>query len=348
MGEITLPRKIIIKENTLSDIPRLIDEFNNFKSILLILGLKTRELLGKKILDLLAKKEYIVNCIYVEKSDHSTLERVKKHARMLNVDLIIGIGGGKNIDIARAVSHFLDIPYISIPTVLSHDGIASDRSVISKGNKKYPILANPPLAILIDLKTLYQSPYRYFAAGCGDVIGKKTAVLDWQLARDEKGEDYDDLAANLAYFSADQIIENAKNHQKNYKSSVKLLAKALINCGMAMTITKSSRPCSGSEHMFCHTIDSLFPENNALHGEKVALGTYIMSFLHGIDFVEIKDAMLSYKLPVNYQQINIPQEILIKALSTAHKIRSDRRYTILKDGIKKANAENILKKLEVI
>jgi len=100
--------------------------------------------------------------------------------------------------------------------------------------------------------------------------------------------------------------------------------------------------------MFCHAIDFLLPENTALHGEKVALGTYIMSFLHGIDFLEIKDVLLSYKLPVNYQQINIPQEILIKALSTAHKIRGDRRYTILRDGIKKTDAENILKKLEVI
>jgi glycerol-1-phosphate dehydrogenase [NAD(P)+] len=347
MGEITLPRKIIIKENTLSDISGLIEELNNFKSILLILGLKTRELVGKKILDLLAKKEYVVNCIYAEKSDHSTLERVKKHAKMLNVDLVIGIGGGKNIDLARAVSHFLNIPYISVPTVLSHDGIASDRSIISKGKKKYPILADPPLAVLVDLKTVYQAPYRYFAAGCGDVIGKRTAVLDWRLARDEKGEDYDELAANLAYFSADQIIENA-NHQKNYKASVKLLAEALINCGMTMTITKSSRPCSGSEHMFCHAIDFLLPENSALHGEKIALGTYIMSFLHGIDFLEIKDALLSYKLPVNYQQISIPQDILIKALSIAHKIRGDKRYTILRDGIKKVDAENILKKLEVI
>ncbi|MDI6826406.1 MAG: iron-containing alcohol dehydrogenase [Candidatus Aenigmarchaeota archaeon] len=348
MEEITLPRKIVIKENTLPDIPRLIEELNNFKSILLVLGLKTRELLGKKIFDLLTKKGYVTNCIYVEKSDHSTLERIKKHARMLNVDLIIGIGGGKNIDIARAVSHFLEIPYINIPTILSHDGIASDRSVISEGKKKYPILANPPLAIVVDLKILSQAPYRFFASGCGDVIAKKTAVLDWQLARDEKNEDYNDLAANLAYFSADTIIKNANTHKKNYKSSIKLLAEALINCGMAMSITKSSRPCSGSEHMFCHTIDFLFPENKALHGEKVALGAYIMSFLHGIDFVEIRDTLLSYNLPVNYQQINIPQEILIKALSTAHKIRSDRRYTILKNGIKKDNAENILKRLEVI
>jgi glycerol-1-phosphate dehydrogenase [NAD(P)+] len=348
MEEITLPRKIIIKENTLSDIERLVEEFNNFKSILLILGLKTREIFGKKIFDLLVEKGYLINCIYVEKSDHSTLERVKKHAKILNVDLIMGIGGGKNIDIAKAVSHFLDIPYISIPTILSHDGIASDRCVISKGKKKYPILASPPLGVVIDLKIISQAPYRFFSAGCGDVIAKKTAVLDWKLANEEKNEDYNELAASLAYFSAALIIRNARYHKNNFKSSIRILAENLVNCGMAMSMTRSSRPCSGSEHMFCHSIDYLFPENRALHGEKVALGTYIMSFLHGIDYMEIKDALVAYNLPINYQQINIPQEILVKALSIAHKIRSDRRYTILRNGIKRNDAEKILKKLGVI
>jgi glycerol-1-phosphate dehydrogenase [NAD(P)+] len=129
---------------------------------------------------------------------------------------------------------------------------------------------------------------------------------------------------------------------------VKLLVKALINCSNAMVISNSSRPCSGSEHMFCHAIDNLYPKNTALHGEKVSLGAYIMSFLHGIDYKKIRDALVSYELPVNSKEIKIPSKILVEALSTAHKIRSDMRYTILKDGIKKDRVREILTKLSVI
>lgn len=343
-----LPREIIIEENIITEIPKILDRLGSFKSILLVMGKKTREITGKKILDTLAEKEYKLNSVYVQKASHRILERILKQAKTLNVDLVFGVGGGKNIDMAKALAHFLNIPYISIPTVLSHDGIASDRSVISRGKKKYPILSKPPLAVIADLEILSNAPFRYFAAGCGDVISKRTSVLDWQLARDEKGEAYDEYAANLASTSADLIISNAKNYKKDFKTSVKLLTQALINCGFAMQISKSSRPCSGSEHMFCHTINYLYPKNKALHGEKVALGTYIMSFLHGIDHKEIRNALKSYKLPVNNKQIKIPKNILVKALSTAHEIRSDRRYTILKDGIKKDEAKRILKKLKVI
>ena len=343
-----LPRQTIIEENILPEIPKILERLGTFKSILLVMGKKTREITGNKILDILTEKDYALNSVYIEKANHPTLERIKKQTKTLNVDLVFGIGGGKNIDMAKALAHFLNIPYISIPTVLSHDGIASDRSVISKGKKKYPILASPPLAVIADLEIISNAPFRYFAAGCGDVISKRTAVLDWQLARDEKGEAYDKYAADLASTSADLIISNAKNYKKDFKTSVKLLTKALINCGFAMQITKSSRPCSGSEHMFCHTVDFLYPGNKALHGEKVALGTYIMSFLHGIDHREIRNALKSYKLPVNNKQIKIPKTILIKALSTAHEFRSDKRYTILRDGIEKDEAKKILKKLRVI
>jgi len=347
MQEIELPRHIIVGEGIYPKIPNILEKLDDFKSILLVMGIKTRDLIGQKILKIL-NNHYNLNFIYAKSCDHSTLQRVKKQASLVETDLAIGIGGGKNIDLAKAVAHYMKIPYISVPTILSHDGIASDRAVIAKGKKKYPILGSPPIAVVADLDILSQAPYRYFAAGCGDVIAKITSVLDWRLARNEKNEDYDDFVANLAYSTAETIINNAKKHEKDYKNSVKLLLESLITCGMAMTITKSSRPCSGSEHMFSHTIDFLAPKNTALHGEKCALGAYIMSYLHGIDYEKVREALVSYHLPTNFRDIKIFPKVLIKALSTAYKIRSDRRYTILKNGVSKKEAERILTKLKVI
>jgi glycerol-1-phosphate dehydrogenase [NAD(P)+] len=340
--------KIVIKEGAVNEITNLLTNLGNFNSILIITGKTTHELIGRKISDVLNKESYNIKVAYVEECNHPTVEKIKKKYQSLKLDLIIGIGGGKNIDVAKAVSYHFKIPCISVPTIPSHDGIASDRAVISKGNTKYPIVGKLPIAIVADMEILSKAPFRFFAAGCGDIIAKRIAVLDWQLARNETGEKYDDFAAKLASSAADTIIDNSKGYEKDYKSSVELLVKSLISCGIAMATAKSSRPCSGSEHMFCHTIDFLYPENTALHGEKVALGTYIMAFLHGIDYDEIKEALLSYKLPVNHEQIKIPPKILVKALSTAHEIRSDRRLTILRDGINREEAENILKKLRII
>jgi glycerol-1-phosphate dehydrogenase [NAD(P)+] len=340
--------KIIIKSGAVNGIKNLLKKLGNFNSLLIVSGKTTHELIGRKISDLLTDEGYKIDVVNVEDCNHSTIERINKKYQELKPDLIIGIGGGKNIDVAKAISYHLRIPCISIPTIPSHDGIASDRAVISKGKTKYPVVGKLPIAIIADIDILSKAPFRFFAAGCGDVIAKRTAVLDWQLARDEIGEEYDDFAAKLASSAADSIINNSKIYEKNYESSVELLVKSLISCGIAMAVAKSSRPCSGSEHMYCHAIDFLYPENTALHGEKVALGTYIMAFLHHIDYEEIKEALLSYKLPVNHDQITIPPKILVKALSAANEIRSDKRLTILRDGIKIEEAENILEKLKVV
>jgi glycerol dehydrogenase-like iron-containing ADH family enzyme len=73
-----------------------------------------------------------------------------------------------------------------------------------------------------------------------------------------------------------------------------------------------------------------------------------MSYLHGVDHEKVREALVSYRLPTNFREIKIFPKVLIKALSTAHKIRSDRRYTILKNGVSKKEAEKILTKLKVI
>jgi glycerol-1-phosphate dehydrogenase [NAD(P)+] len=348
LDRIEFPREIVAKKGAIKEIPKLVKKFDNFQSLLLVLGMKTRDIIGKKTLDSLTKKGYNTTCVYVKKCDHKTLERLKKHAKMIKADLIIGIGGGKNIDISKGIAKFLNVPYFSVPTILSHDGIASNRAVISKGKGRYPLLASPPLAVVADLNIISKAPKRFFSAGCGEIISKKTSVLDWKLANFEKGEEYDEYAANLAYLSSNLIIKNAKNYKKNYNKSIKLLLKSLIACGISMTITNSSRPCSGSEHMFWNAIDKLYPTNKALHGEKVALGAYIMSYLHGIDHEEIRQAMVSYNLPTNYKQLSMSPKILVKALTISHKVRSDKRYTILRKGIKKDLAKKVLKELEVI
>ena len=342
-----LPKRIIVEDNALDRISYYINQLGSFKSILLITGKKTFNLVGKNIEKELEEHGYRVKNIKVDECSESAVNSKTKASKLFKPDLILGIGGGKNIDMAKAVSFYLKKPWISIPTIPSHDGMASNRAVITKGKKKYPLLTRSSLAVIADLKVLSEAPARFFSAGCGDIISKTTSVLDWQIARDEKNEPYDSLAADLASSSAELMINISRNHKKNYKHSVKLLTKGLINCGIAMIVAKSSRPCSGSEHMYWNAIDKLYP-NKALHGEKVALGTYIMSYLHGINYKKIKKALMNYNLPLSSKKIKIPPSVLVKALTIAHEARSDMRYTILGDGIDKEDAKKILKKLNVI
>jgi len=96
--------------------------------------------------------------------------------------------------------------------------------------------------------------------------------------------------------------------------------------GMAMSIAHSSRPASGSEHLFAHALESIAP-GKALHGEMVGVGTIMMMYLHGGDWKRIRDALRMIGAPITARELGVEEEDIIWALTHAHKMR--KRYTIL-------------------
>ena len=86
------------------------------------------------------------------------------------------------IDTAKISAFNLDLPFISIPTATSHDGIASSRASIPTGEGSASLEAEPPVAIVADTGIIASAPHRLLAAGCADIISNYTAILDWELA----------------------------------------------------------------------------------------------------------------------------------------------------------------------
>jgi len=203
------------------------------------------------------------------------------------------------------------------------------------------------LAIIADINVLSSAPRRLINAGIGDTIGKIIAVRDWKLASKLRGEYYGDYTASLALMSAKHALSCTRILNKDIKAGVRTLTEALISSGVAMGMAGSTRPASGSEHLFAHAIEMLYP-NVGLHGELVALGTILMAYVHGINWRKIKRAMRRVGLPTKAKEIGIPDEGVIKALTIAHTIRPE-RYTILGDrGLTWESAEKIARETGVI
>ena len=112
-------------------------------------------------------------------------------------DLVIGIGGGRSVDIAKMIGFNIDKPFVSIPTSASHDGIASP-FVSIKRDRPHSLVATAPLGVFVDVDIIKKAPRRLLTSGCGDLIAKITAVRDWQLGRDKTGEYYGRYSADLA------------------------------------------------------------------------------------------------------------------------------------------------------
>ncbi|AEH06105.1 iron-containing alcohol dehydrogenase [Methanothermococcus okinawensis] len=339
---ITIPRYIVIEENGISALYDILSKLN-LKNPLVISGKKT--------------KKYAPNFDRIYYSDVNLDDIVSINKLTKDYDAIIGVGGGKSIDIGKYIAYHSKKPFISIPTTASNDGIASP--VISL--KQPSIMAESPIAIIADITTIEKSPKRLLTAGLGDVVSNITAVLDWDLAHKEIGEEYSESSAIFSKTIAKELIEYVVNEPDDYECNIheysKKLVKALIGSGITIAIAGSTRPASGSEHLFSHALDYLKIKYdlkvNSLHGEQCGVGTIISSYIHHIEgnlskeiIEHIKLSLKKTKAPTTGHELGFDDDVLIEALTIAHKIRN--RYTILRNGISKEKAESILKETGVI
>jgi len=342
---IELPREVWMGPRVLGQVADVCSRLCPSKSVLIVADSLTFELAGDGICRQLVKAHFDVKHALIERANMATVARVRKIVRR-GVDFLIGVGGGKCIDVAKFSSFQEDKPFISVPTAASHDGIASARASIKGGRQLTSVQTHAPLAIVADTLIIKRAPHRLLAAGCGDLIANFTAVRDWELAHRLRGEPYSEYAAALSLMSAKIVMEDADVIRKHTEESVRKVVKALISSGVAMGIAGSSRPASGSEHLFSHALDLIAPKP-ALHGEQCGVGTIMMMYLHGDDWQAIREALQTIGCPINAKELDIPPKYIVKALTIAHRIRRE-RYTILKDGLGRNAAERLAKETEVI
>ncbi|MGF3522799.1 MAG: NAD(P)-dependent glycerol-1-phosphate dehydrogenase, partial [Candidatus Bathyarchaeia archaeon] len=150
---------------------------------------------------------------------------------------------------------------------------------------------------------------------------------DWKLAHKEKQEYYGEYAASLALMSVRLVALNAEKIREGNEEGLRVLLEALISCGVAMSIAGSSRPCSGSEHLFSHALDMLNP-SQGMHGEQCGLGTIMISYLYGANWKRVKQTLKQLGAPTSAADLGAADEDVVKALELAASIRPD-RYTIL-------------------
>jgi len=339
-----LPRCVVIGHDAINDIGKVCKDLGLSGEATVITGPTTRKVAGDAVADLLSNDGYSISIIETSSASMREVEKVKERAG--KASFLLGVGGGKSIDIAKLASMQLKIPFLSIPTAASHDGIASSRASIAQGKGSVSVSAQAPLAVIADTKIIASAPHRLLASGCGDIISNYTAIKDWQLAHKLQGEEYSDYAAALSQMTAQIIIDAAGSIKPGLEKSARIVTKALISSGVAMSIAGSSRPASGSEHKFSHALDRIAPKP-ALHGEQCGVGTIMMMYLHNGDWQLIRDTLKKVGAPTNAKELGIEEQHIVEALAHAHEIRPE-RYTILGDGLTREEAENLAKATKVI
>jgi glycerol dehydrogenase len=250
-------------------------------------------------------------------------------ARKLSTQVIVGVGGGRAIDTAKAVSHELDSALVIIPTVASNDAPCSALSVQYKENHmldRFLILKRNPDVVLVDSKIIAESPTRYFVAGMGDALATwfEAFTCTKSSAKNLPGGVSTSAALNLAKLCYDTLMKYGVSaklvvDQNEVTPAVEMVIEANILLS-GLGFESAGLAAAHGIHEGVHALEGT---EGALHGELVAFGTIAQLVMENYPKEEI-DRVISFcnavGLPVTLRQLgvsNISPENLTKAANVA-------------------------------
>ncbi len=271
----------------------------DFNKILIVADENTYGVAGKITENALSKKS-IEKVIFTGKEvlipNEDAINAVNE--KINGTDLIVGIGSGVIQDLCKYTSHFAKIPYIIVATAPSMDGYASSGAAMILKGMKETVSAGLPLAIVADTEVLKNAPMDMIKAGYGDIIGKYSALNDWELSHLVNGEYLCKYIFDTTYEMIEKTLKTATGLTQRDENSVKILMEALTIVGIMMSFATNSRPASGSEHHLSHYFEITGIVKNEpylTHGIDVAYSTAVTAY--------IRESILAREFPsVQYKE----------------------------------------------
>ncbi|MBI3929304.1 MAG: glycerol dehydrogenase [Armatimonadetes bacterium] len=213
------------------------------------------------------------------------MERLSGLGREHAAELVIGMGGGKVIDTAKAVAREIGRPVVVAPTIASTDAPCSAVSVIyTPGGEflRYLFLPRNPDLVLVDTTVIAQAPVRFLVAGMGDGLSTwfEADTCRRAFAPNQCGGIATLAGYQLARLCYDTLLEYGVSARAACEAGV--VTPALEHVVEANTLLSGvGFECGGlaAAHSIHNGLTVLAATHHHYHGEKVAFGVLAGLFL---------------------------------------------------------------------
>ncbi|MGB9675364.1 MAG: iron-containing alcohol dehydrogenase [Candidatus Nanoarchaeia archaeon] len=272
--------------------------------------------------------------ILFEKQNFS-YSNLKEKLKEIKPSLLIGLGGGSNLDLTKIVATELNIPFVLIPTAISNDGVAANFA--KKDSRSSTIPVAQAAFILADYNVLKQAG-ELNSSGLGDILSNYNAANDWLIATKKLGDDKTNFSNTIYTFSKQisQFCLKLAEKKNSVNEFVENLFLCAVSSGALMNSIGSSIPCSGAEH----TLEKIIETNTHLHGHKVA--SFSLPLLTLWDYSVAKKyykILKKFKMPTHVNEFEISEKDFLDSAKQALSYRTpqdlskfnykEHRYTIL-------------------
>lgn len=251
----------------------------------------------------------------------SEVRRIEALIREYHCDAVLGIGGGKTLDTAKAAAHYANVPVGIVPTAASSDAPCSALAVIyteqGQLESRLALRRNPDLVVM-DTEIISRAPARLLAAGIGDALATYIESRRCVLANGDTvaGGKVSRTAAGMAHLCFDILMADGRKAME--AARLGLCTQAVENIIEANTLLSGVGFESGGKSA-AHAIHDGFtwhPTCHCMHGEKVAFGTLTELMLENAAEDELKTILcflVDIGLPVTLADMGV-QEIVPEEL----------------------------------
>jgi glycerol dehydrogenase len=260
---------------------------------------------------------------------NSEIERVKDSARQHRARVIVGAGGGKVLDTARAAAAGVELPVVNCPTVASSDAPCSALSVVYTDGGvflEYRIYGKNPELVLVDTQVIAQSPPRLLVAGMGDALATwfeaKTCV-DGNV-KNMRGGASSQSALSLAELCYRTLLADGADARRALELQVVTPAlERLVEANTLLSGLGFESSGLAAAHAVHNGLTAAAATHPFFHGEKVAFGTLVQLVLEGKPR-SLLDEVLAFStdvgLPTTLADIGLtemPPEVLAQIATRA-------------------------------
>lgn len=242
------------------------------------------------------------------------VEQIAGELDMGKVEVILGIGGGKTLDTAKAVSRYTGLPVVIVPTVASTDAPCSALSVLysEEGEfDRYLPLLHSPNAVIVDVEIIAKAPPRLLAAGMGDALSTfyEARACRKSGAVTHAGGQSSIAAFALARACLDTLLAEGATALQDVRQGIASAAVGhIVEANIYLSGIGFESGGLAAAHAIHNGLTVLEECRTMLHGEKVAFATLAQLMLEHAPEEEITAVVAfcrSVGLPVTLEEMGL-------------------------------------------